>query len=369
MKIGILVPGFSVDERDWCIPALLNFVRTLAAENEIHVFALEYPYRRDNYRVYGAAVHSMNGRNRGKWYAPRLWSNALSAIITENRRGHFDVLHAFWVNETGFLAMLVARAIRVPMVASVAGGELVGLRHIAYGGQLHFIERSMTRWVMQNANRITVGSRYLQKIVSAWRADAQILPLGVDTQMFSPAQRVPNTEIKILNVGSLVPVKGQESLLDAFGRLGLNSVLEIVGDGVQTESLSTRAKQSGLLNRVNFCGALAHDTLPAKYRAADVVVQSSWHEAQGMATLEAAACDAAIAGTPTGILPELAERGAAVAARDFNPSALADAIHSAIEARTEIGCRPREIAEQEYSLNAAHSRWIELYHSLNGSTP
>lgn len=368
MKIGIVVPGFSADEHDWCIPALVNFVRTLAAENEIHVFALEYPYRRDEYRVYSAVVHSMNGRHRGKWYAPRLWSNTLASIRAQNTQARFDALHAFWVNEAGFIATLAARAMRIPVVASVAGGELVGLRHIAYGGQLRFIERSMIRWVMQNANRITVGSRYLQKIASAWRADAQILPLGVDTEMFSP-KRASSTEIKILNVGSPVPVKGQENLLSAFGRLGANCTLEIVGSGIQEGLLRARANHLGISDRVKLCGSLPHDALIEKYRAADVFVQAAWHEAQGMAALEAAACGTAIAGTPTGILPELAERGAAVAARGFDPAVLANAIDRAIETRTQIGYRAREIAEQEFSLKATHSRWTELYHSLNGTTP
>lgn len=368
MKIGLVVPGFSADERDWCIPALLNFVRTLAADNEVHVFALEYPYRRERYCVYGATVHSMDGRNRGKWYAPRLWSSALSSIRAQNTPVRFDALHAFWVNEAGFIAALAARALRIPVVASVAGGELVGWKHIDYGGQQHFIERSMIRWVMQNANRITTGSRYLQKIASAWRADARVLPFGVDTQMFSP-QRVPSAEIKILNVGSLVPVKGQENLLQAFGRLGSSCILEIVGGGIQEGSLRACANRLGISDRVKWRGALPHDAIIAKYRAADVFVQAARHEAQGMATLEAAACGIAIAGTPTGILPELAERGAAVTARGYDPAALADAIASAIETRKEIGCRARQVAEQEFSLKAAHARWMGLYHSLNGTTP
>ena len=32
MKIGLVVPGFSANEQDWCIPALLDYVRALAAQ-------------------------------------------------------------------------------------------------------------------------------------------------------------------------------------------------------------------------------------------------------------------------------------------------------------------------------------------------
>ncbi|HEX9077667.1 MAG TPA: glycosyltransferase, partial [Anaerolineae bacterium] len=133
MKIGFVLPGFSADERDWCIPALLNLVRVAASDQVVHVFALEYPYRRDVYSVYGATVHSLNGRNRGKRYAPRLWSDTLSAIRTEHRRAPFDVLHGFWANQPGLLALLAGRAFNIPVVVSAAGGELVGLPSIGYG--------------------------------------------------------------------------------------------------------------------------------------------------------------------------------------------------------------------------------------------
>jgi len=65
MKIGLVLPGFSANEKDWCIPALLDYVRVLARANSVHVFALEYPYRRDDYDVFGATIHSLNGGNRG----------------------------------------------------------------------------------------------------------------------------------------------------------------------------------------------------------------------------------------------------------------------------------------------------------------
>ena len=56
MKIGLVVPGFSADEQDWCIPALLDYVRVLAQQAEVHVFTLRWPERGGTYSVYGATV-------------------------------------------------------------------------------------------------------------------------------------------------------------------------------------------------------------------------------------------------------------------------------------------------------------------------
>ena len=54
MKIGLVVPGFSADADDWCIPALRNLARQLATTEEVHVLALRYPYRAGDYAVFGA---------------------------------------------------------------------------------------------------------------------------------------------------------------------------------------------------------------------------------------------------------------------------------------------------------------------------
>ncbi len=364
MKIGIVLPGFSADDHDWCIPALYNFVRSLGTQNEIHVFALEYPYHRGQYNFFGAQVYALGGAHRGKLYAPRLWSDALSAIFAEHRRARFDLLHAFWVNKPGVIGGIAARVFGVPFIASVVGGELVALPQIAYGGQRNRLERAMIDWVMKRADCVTVGSRYLQKIGSKWRTDVQVVPLGVDTQLFSAQSDVSTPEIRILNVGSLNLVKNHELLLDTFSRLDSSARLEIVGAGMQEKFLRTRVSELGFSERVRFLGEVAHDALLQKYHAADLFVQSSLYEAQGMALLEAAASGTAIAGTPVGVVPELAERGGAIVADGFDCQALTNAIHRAIEQRKELGCRARAIAEKEFSVEGTCERWGNLYNSV-----
>ena len=361
MKIGLVVPGFSAHEHDWCIPALLNFVRRLATENCVHVFALEYPYRRDEYSVYNATVHSIGGRNRGKAYAPRLWSDTLAAIRAEHRRARFDVLHAFWANEPGAITMVAGRALKIPIIVSVAGGELVGLRQIDYGGQMHLIERTMIDWTMHAADRVTVGSRYLFAIAARRRSDARMLPLGVDTQMFSPRERRErSTPLTILNVGSLVPVKNQIELLNAFARLERpDTCLEIIGTGILEHELRARAKMLGIENHVAFVGAIPHDALPFRYRKADLIVQSSLHEAQGMAIFEAAACGVPVAGTSVGILPELAERSGGVSAND-----LTEAMENALQAREQMGRNGRRAVEENFSMEATWDGWTKLYQQV-----
>src|ERR1700690_1685582 len=124
MNIGILIPGFSDGERDWCIPVYLNLVRALAQTDSVRVFALRYPPRQDSYSVYGAQVYALGGRSStagvARWF---LLTRTVAAIVRQDRVQRFYVLHAIWADETGFAACIAGKLIGVPVVVSIAGGE------------------------------------------------------------------------------------------------------------------------------------------------------------------------------------------------------------------------------------------------------
>src|SRR5437016_147481 len=129
MNVGILIPGFSANEQDWCIPVYLNLVSVLAQTDDVRVFALRYRPRWDEYAVYGA-----------RQYAADL----------------------------------------------IAGAELPPRR-------------------------------------------LEIVPLGIDTALFSPSPAQDNAD-RLVAVGSLTRVKGHDRLLQALARLpGIR--LDIAGEG------------------------------------------------------------------------------------------------------------------------------------------
>jgi glycosyltransferase involved in cell wall biosynthesis len=369
VKIGVVVPGFSANERDWCIPALLNFVRVSASAHSVYVFALHYPFRRAQYSVYGATIHGSGGRNRVGVERARMWARTLAAMRAEHARGRFDLLHAFWANESGFLATIAGRALRVPVVVSLAGGEVVAMRDIGYGSQVRAFERMLVRATLRRATRVTVGSRYMQSLAWSRGARAEYAPLGVDTQMFAPGTPLssplgksgPGRGPRTLNVGSLVPVKQQQLLLDAFARLkDTRACLTLVGAGAWEQRLREHARDLGISARVEWRGAVQHAELASTYPRADVFVQTARHEAQGMAVLEAAASGVAIVGTRVGVVPELARAGAAIDA-DGEADALADAIVRAVEERAAVGANRREFIVRQFSLDAARARWEKIY--------
>jgi glycosyltransferase involved in cell wall biosynthesis len=370
MRVGLVVPGFSADPNDWCIPALRDLVRQLAPVADIHVFALRYPYRAVQYDLVGARVTALGGgeaRGRG---SASLWGRTAMALRAEHHRHPFDALHAFWAGETGGLTALVGRALGIPTVVSLAGGELVGLRDIGYGGLLRRAERLKTRLALRLATAVTTGSTLALALAQPWlRQPAGIrrIPLGVDLLRFTPERLSPADGLaRLLHVASLTGVKDQATLLRAAALLrqrGYVFELELVGSGPLEPELRSLAGRLGVENVVRWRGSIGHELMPGEYARGQLFVLSSRHEAQGMAALEAAASGLPVVGTRVGVVPELAPDAARVAPVG-DAVGLADGIAELLDdprARMGLGCSARELAATEFGLERCASRFLDLY--------
>ena len=373
MKIAVVVPGFSRSATDWCIPALRDHVDRLGGSgHEVHVFALRWPHRRTTYGVGPALVHAFGGGQRMGVRVIGLWRRVIRAMTEEHRRGPFAVVHAFWADEPGWLAVWTGGRLGVPVVVSLAGGELVAMPDIDYGLLRLPGRRQAVAWTLRRAAAVTVGSRYLMElarpVLPASRRDRLVLsPLGVETSRFSPGGAgddivgAGRERPVVLNVGSLYPVKGQMDVLRALARVP-DAELVVVGEGPLRGELRRLATRLGLRDRIRWLGAVAHDQRPAVYRAAAVFVQGSRHEAQGMALLEAAACGVPAVGTPVGVLPEIGSvaSGEEELAREIGRLTRDETL------RQELGDRALTSATEFYGAGAATERFIELYGRVAG---
>lgn len=371
MRIGLVVPGFSAHPSDWCIPALRDLVCQLAPAADLHLFALRYPDRPARYQLFGAEVTALGGGEARGFGSVGLWGAAARVVAAEHGRGRFDLLHAFWAGETGALTALVGRALGIPTVVSLAGGELVGFRDIGYGGLLRRVERIKTWLALRLAHVVTAGSTLALAMAQPWlrppaASYARRIPLGVDLTMFAP-QRLPDDRpARILHVASLARVKDQATLLRAAALLrqrGYAFELELVGSGPLLPELRSLAGRLGVDEVVRWRGAIAHERLPCEYNRGQLFVLSSRHEAQGMAALEAAASGLPVVGTRVGVIPELAPDAARVGPVG-DAGGLAAGIAEFLEdssARSRSGCAARERAAAEFGLERCATRFLDLY--------
>jgi glycosyltransferase involved in cell wall biosynthesis len=361
VRVGLVVPGFSADATDWCIPALRHLARALAATDDVRVIAVRYPYRADRYPIDGAEVIAIGGADRRGTGTFGVWRSALGLIASEHRRRPFDVLHAFWATESGLLTGLAGRFLRVPTLVSLAGGELVRLRDIDYGDQRIAWERLKVRISLRLASAVSAGSRSLGTLAQQYVAPKRLhrAPLGVDPALFAPARQTTATK-SVVHAGTLTPVKDQAMLLRAFADLRQRNsglILDIVGDGPLRPQLERLARELCVADSVCFRGEIDHAALPVVYRSASAFVLSSRYEAQAMVAIEAAACGIPVVGTRVGVLPELTSATVPVSAH----AALAEALAATLEAPS-----PRAVEDvlAEFGLQACTDRFRALYADL-----
>ncbi len=363
MNVGIVVPGFSASESDWCIPALLSLVRDLGKTHRVRVFALRYPHRRGTYSVFSSQVEAFGGAQvRGLARLPLL-HRAIASIRREHRAEPFDALHAFWGDEPGFVAVRAGRSLGIPSVVTLLGGELSSLPEIGYGGLRSRLNRFLAGRALAGASRVTAGSTYMAALARP-RVEPEFLPIGVDLDRFCPGEDSPSLlagGTRLLHVASLVPVKDQKTLLQAFARVRRavpDAALNVVGSGPLEDDLRNLSRALGLEGKVVFHGAVAHDRLPYYYRSADLAVMSSLHEGLHWVTLEAAACGRTTVGTKVGVVEDLVPATTAVPCRD--PDALAAGI---------LGCafRPAAASRARASRALGGGSAIFSFGNANGA--
>jgi glycosyltransferase involved in cell wall biosynthesis len=368
MNIGILLPGFSSDEQDWAIPVQSNLVRELARHDDVRVLALRYPHRRDCYQVFGATVYSLGvGQVRGMGRLA-LWWDALRTLRWLHRQKSFDVLHAMWADETGLIAAWAGRWLKIPVVVSVAGGELVGFDDIGYGLQRSAFSQRMVRQALTGADCVVVACSYVRRLLTAAGfviPDSRVrtIALGVDSSMFHPIGSAPASR-RLVHVASLVGVKDQATLLGALARLD-GVILDIVGEGPERERLSAMAAEFGIADRVNFIGAVPYPEVATYYQRAELNVLSSRHEGLGMVTLEAAACGIPTISTAVGLLPDYPELGMTVPVGDDEE--LADAIRDLLDdppRRAALGQSAHEIVKAKFTVQHTAQQLRTLYQGL-----
>jgi len=322
MKLGLVIPGgFTRHPEDGDIPVLHWLIERLARRHDVHVFSVRDAQRPERYSLLGACVHHTGARPR------RL--RTLAAIVSEHRRGPFDLLHAFWVVPQAVIAAGAGKLLGRPVLAHVAGGELVALPDIRYGGRSTWRGRTWVRLGLSGASRITAASAPIIDALLTLGYTAEQVPLGVDLTrwpLVAPRARGAGTAARLVHVASLNRVKDQGMLLEAARQLadrGVTFRLDIAGEDTLDGAVQALTRQVGLADRVRFHGRLPHERLHPLVKEANLLWQSSRHEAGQLVVLEAAIAGVPTVGTAVGYVAEWAP-DAAVAVPVSDARALAD---------------------------------------------
>lgn len=307
--VALVVPG-GVDrsgERR-VIPALLWLIERLAREHELHIFALYQDDEPSQYPLLGATVHSMGRR----WTRAR----AFGTIATEHWRRPFALFHAVWATPPGVIAAVAGGVLGRPVLLHLAGGELVTLPDIDYGGVQRFPGRLWVRLALRGATRVTAASGAMLEAAALEGVRSALLPLGVDLRRWPPCEprrRDPGRPAKLIHVGSLNRVKDQVTLLRAVATLAARSVdfsLDLIGEDTLGGEMQALAQSLGIGEQVAFRGFIPQADLHQLVAGADVFLLSSRHEAGPLAVREAAVAGVPTVGTAVGHVRDWAPEAA-----------------------------------------------------------
>jgi glycosyltransferase involved in cell wall biosynthesis len=259
--------------------------------------------------------------------------------------------------------------LRRPVVASIGGGELVYLPEIAYGTQGSRLRRRLIAFALRQASLVTAGSAYMLELAERQypgRLPLRLAALGVDTARFQPGALVDWQQPLLVQAASLTPVKNQAMLLEVL-RLARRERpelrLRLAGDGPLRDALRRQAERLGIAPAVEWIAERRHPEMAAVYRPAHLYVQSSRHESQGMAVLEAMACGLPVVATPVGVARELAARPAAATAEELAEAVVAVLAHR--DNYQRLSRQARQIVEECFSLATAAAVFRRFYEQVS----
>jgi glycosyltransferase involved in cell wall biosynthesis len=366
VKIAMVLPGgVARDGERQVIPAFLALIERLARGHEVHVFALHQEAEPGSWPLRGATIHNI-GTGRTVW-------RAIQAIRAEHRRMPFDVVQAIFSGHCGFIAVASAKSLGLPSLVHIAGGELVALHSILYGGRRKWRGRLREALVLRMADTVSAASAPIVRSLRALGIPAYRIPLGVDTDAWTPLAPRPRDRgpAQLIHVASLNRVKDQPTLLRAMAKLanaGMDFDLRIVGVDTLDGEVQRLSRCLGLQKRVSFLGFRTQRELRPLIASADLLVMSSLHEAGPLVLLEAAVAGVPTVGTAVGHIAEWASTAAlAVPVGDAN--ALADAVAEVIDddhLRLRLATEAQRLALAENADHTAASFQM-LYDDLTRS--
>jgi glycosyltransferase involved in cell wall biosynthesis len=215
-----------------------------------------------------------------------------------------DVIHCHdWM--TALAGVAIGRLIEAPVVMSVhlpqAMQPNLTLEDIGIAGSDAVIVNSLAvaQELTERNDRQTDGPQIVT------------IPNGVDLKRFRPDEQARDP-CTILYVGRLVPQKGVDVLLRAFGavvRRHRACQLIIAGDGQQRLYLQRLARFLGVSQRVEFLTWQTPEQLARLYRTATVTAVPSLYEPFGLVALEAMASGCPVVVSRVGGLGEIVEDG------------------------------------------------------------
>jgi glycosyltransferase involved in cell wall biosynthesis len=381
MKIAFLSEKYTPDIGGLAISAE-RIARLLAsAGHQVHIFAPTGSLPAAETRSYAS-----NGISVTRFGARKRVDDTLvdwfELLVQEHARAPFDVIHAYFLTQAGFVAAYVGRYLNIPSVVSARGNDLE--RAVFDPSRASHILYSL-----QHASAVTTNANELARKARALvpNLEVRVIPNGVDTGLFKPLLRnnALAESLSLLNggqletparvvgfAGELREKKGLRSLLGAYAQVTRKgpATLLIVGDVRAGEDMQAfqEFKLSNPQAQVVVTGFVSANDMPAYYALMDIFVQPSLRDGLPNALLEAMACEKPVLATPVGGIVDAVldcKNGRLVSTSNADELASAmDELLTNEDLRNELGRAGRQTILDKFTLQSELDGNLSVYRRL-----
>jgi glycogen synthase len=267
-----------------------------------------------NESIDGVPVHRI--RFRFPERRPRHFAGWLTGTLPARREvaraissHHAQLIHVQCVSSNGYYALRAARSTELPLVVSLQG-ELTMDAGRAF--QRSAVLRREWRALLSSADVVTgCSQQVLDEAIEEYgpglAEKARVVRNGTDIAAVRAAGPEQRPRPYVVGIGRLVPQKGFDILIDAFGALAeAHADLDLVlaGEGPERAALEARARAGGFADRITFLGGVPASHVFSLFRGALAFALPSRHEPQGIVVIEAMAAGTPVVAARVGGVPE-----------------------------------------------------------------
>ncbi len=285
----------------------------------------------------------------------------LRAVVDEFQP---EAVVSYWAHPDGEVGLRIAQTAKIPSVVIVGGSDVLLLPRDRRR------RPKIERVLRESSAVMTVSDRLRQSVIELGADPRRVITnyQGVDDELFHPGSQadarqalsLPTDRRLLLWVGRMVDVKGLDTLIESFDlaqqRIPKLQLL-LIGDGPERDAVQRDINRRGLNDYVRLVGPKSHSDLPHWYRAADLVVLSSWSEGLPNVLREAVSCGRPFVSTDVGSVRELADPRGNLPFAELVP--IGDAV--ALEHAIERALRPEYLAAAQLFPRRG---WHDTAHDL-----
>ncbi len=336
--------------------------------HEVTLVTVNYQGMPEEETINGAQILRVNAKRSHKEHCS--FKEMLSYLMKAypvakklQKKNNYDICLIFFGIPSGPIGYMLKKKYKLPYVIRFGGGDVPGFQERFT--KVYKLIAPAIKLIWKNADARIANSEGLKDMALKFydRKPFEIIPNGVDTEVFYPEKRESDGEFRILFVSRLIERKGLQYIIPQLKQIQNNTEkkvkLIVVGDGPYRENLEKIAEEHGVTDMICFEGQKNKSEIVPYYQNADIFILPSAKEGMPNVVLEAMACGLPVVMTPCEGSKELvADNGYILAVEDM--AMKITELANSPEECCRLGERSRSRVEEEFSWERVVKAYMEV---------